>query len=124
MSPPKKKEPLLSDRTHAFLDRVVKFGLPALATMCFTLSEIWGWANGQAIVGSIAAFNVFLAVILGLSERSYEVSGEKYAGTFDVIDQGNGVNQFKFDLQKEPEELLDKVEVVFKVVHVPFDPGS
>ena len=50
--------------------------LPALGTLYFTLSGIWGFPYGEQIVGTITALDTFLGVILGISKAAYNKRGE------------------------------------------------
>lgn len=45
--------------------------LPALGTLYFALSQIWGLPYGEQIVGTITAVDAFLGVCLGISTANY-----------------------------------------------------
>ena len=45
--------------------------LPALATLYFALSGIWGFPYAEQIVGTIAAVETFLGALLGISTIQY-----------------------------------------------------
>ena len=53
----------------AFFTRVI---LPAIGTLYFALSQIWGFPFGEQIVGSITAVVTFLSVVLKLSSNKYQ----------------------------------------------------
>lgn len=46
--------------------------LPALGTLYFALSQIWGFPYGEEIVGTIAAVNTFLLVVIKISNTNYK----------------------------------------------------
>lgn len=45
--------------------------LPAIATLYFALSGIWGFPYAEQIVGTIAAIETFLGALLGISTLTY-----------------------------------------------------
>lgn len=51
-----------------FLAQVI---LPALGTLYFALSGIWGFPYGEEIVGTITAVDAFLGALLGISSANY-----------------------------------------------------
>lgn len=61
----------LSNKTYDILKWVAQILLPALGTLYFALSKIWGLPYGEEIVGTIAAVDTFLGALLGLSSRTY-----------------------------------------------------
>lgn len=63
---------LLSDKVYNRLKWVAQYLLPALGTLYFALASIWGLPCGEQIVGTIAAINTFLGVILGISTNAYK----------------------------------------------------
>ena len=61
----------LSDKTFDVLKWIALYLLPALGTLYFALSGIWGLPYGEAIVGTITAIDTFIAAILGISTVNY-----------------------------------------------------
>ena len=61
----------LSNKTYDLLKWIAMYLLPALGTLYFALSQIWGLPYGEQIVGTITAIDTFLAVILGISTANY-----------------------------------------------------
>ena len=62
----------ISNKTYDLLKWVAQYLLPALGTLYFTLSSIWGIPFGEQVVGTLTAVDTFLAVILGISTYSYK----------------------------------------------------
>lgn len=62
----------LNGKTYDVLKWVAMYLLPAIGTLYFALSGIWGLPYGEQIVGTVTAVDTFLAVILGLSKGGYE----------------------------------------------------
>lgn len=61
----------ISNKVYDILKWVTMIVLPALGSLYFGLSEIWGFPYGEQVVGSISCITVFLGAILGLSNKSY-----------------------------------------------------
>lgn len=62
----------MSNKTYDVLKWIAMYLLPALGTLYFTLSGIWGLPYGEQIVGTITAIDTFLGVILGISNAQYK----------------------------------------------------
>ena len=65
---------ILSNNLYNVLKWIATIGLPALSTLCFTIGSIWGWSFTEQIIGSIAAVDMFLGVVLGISTAQYNKS--------------------------------------------------
>ena len=61
----------MSNKLYDILKWIAMYLLPALGTLYFTLSGIWGFPYGEQVVGTITALDTFLGVILGISKTSY-----------------------------------------------------
>ena len=70
----------MDNKVYDVLVRIVKYILPALGTLYFGLSQIWGFPYGEEVVGSISLVATFLSICLGISSYNYS-KGE---------DNGNG----------------------------------
>jgi len=62
----------ISNRAYDVLKWVAQYLLPALGTLYFALSTIWGLPYGEQVVGTVTAVDTFLGVILGISTVSYK----------------------------------------------------
>lgn len=62
----------LSNKQYDILKWVALVLLPALGTLYFALSGIWGFPYGEQIVGTITAVDTFLGVILGISNAQFK----------------------------------------------------
>lgn len=60
-----------SNKVYDALKWIAQVVLPALATLYFTLSQIWGLPNVGEVLGTITAMDTFLGIILGLSTSQY-----------------------------------------------------
>lgn len=65
----------MSNGTYDLLKFIAMIVLPALGTLYFTLSGIWGFPYGEQIVGTITAIDTFLGAVLRISTSAYERGG-------------------------------------------------
>lgn len=63
---------MMNNKVYDVLKWIAMYLLPALGTLYFTLSGIWGFPFGEEIVGTITAIDTFLGVILGISNAQYK----------------------------------------------------
>lgn len=61
----------ISNKTYDILKWIAQYLLPAAGALYFALAKIWGLPFGTEIVGTIAAVDTFLGVILGISTATY-----------------------------------------------------
>ena len=61
----------ISNKVYDVLKLIAQYLLPALGTLYFALSTIWGFPYGEQVVGTITAIDAFLGAILGLSSATY-----------------------------------------------------
>ena len=61
----------LSNSTYDLLKYIAQIVLPALGTLYFALSQIWGLPYGEQIVGTITAIDAFMGALLGISSANY-----------------------------------------------------
>lgn len=60
-----------SNKVYDILKWIAMYLLPGLGTLYFALSGIWGLPYGEEVMGSVAAVDTFLGVILGISSSNY-----------------------------------------------------
>ena len=91
--------------------------LPACSSLYFGLSQIYGWPNGEQVVGTIALVTTFLGLLLGISTKNYNTSDAKYDGVI-VMNQDPETGKFIYslDLNDDVETLNDKTDITFKMV--------
>lgn len=61
----------MSNKVYDVLKYIAQIVLPALGTLYFALSAIWGLPYGEQIVGTITAVDAFLGALLGISTMKY-----------------------------------------------------
>jgi hypothetical protein len=62
---------VLKNSVYDLLKEIAQIYLPALATLYFTLANIWGFPYAEQIVGTISAIDVFLGAVLKISTINY-----------------------------------------------------
>lgn len=70
----------LSNSNYDWLKWVAQIFLPALGTLYFALSQIWGanvFPYAEQFVGSITAIDAFLGALLRISTHYYNKDGER-----------------------------------------------
>lgn len=60
-----------TNKAYDILKWITQLVLPAIGTLYFALSAIWGFPYGEQIVGTITAVDTFMGVILGISTIEY-----------------------------------------------------
>lgn len=63
---------IFSNKTYDVLKWIAQILLPALGTLYFALSSIWGLPYGEQIVGTITAIDAFLGALLGVSTAQWK----------------------------------------------------
>lgn len=61
----------MSNKAYDRWKFIAQIVLPALGTLYFALSQIWGLPYGEQIVGTITAVDAFLGALLGISSVQY-----------------------------------------------------
>ena len=64
----------MSNSTYNLLKYIAQILIPAIATLYFSVSQIWGLPYGEQIVGTLTAVDAFLGVCLGISSDNYHKS--------------------------------------------------
>ena len=75
----------MDNRTYDILKYIAQVVLPAVGTLYFALSQIWGLPYGEEIVGTITALDAFLGALLQISTNQYydQVNLDRSEGTHD-----------------------------------------
>lgn len=70
---------ILPDKVYNVLKWVAQLLLPAIGSLYFGLSQIWGFPLGEQIIGTCAVLATFLGVTLGISTANYRKTQEVIA---------------------------------------------
>jgi len=115
---PEPKRPLLSDRKYTILKHISAIGLPSVGALYFALASLWHLPNAEQVVGSIAAVNVFMGGLMGVSQASYNASDAKYSGDLLVGETVDGFKTIQVAMNSEAaaHALDTQTDAKFKVV--------
>lgn len=61
----------LPNTIYDILKWITIYLLPAIGTLYFSISTIWGLPYSEQVMGTISAIETFLAIILGISTFNY-----------------------------------------------------
>ncbi len=103
----------LPDKWYDVLKKVAQFLLPSLATLYFAISSVWGLPYTDQVVGSIVAFNVFLGVLLGISDMQYKHVKAKLGADIGMGEEEPTPTPNPWNLPKGLYELLKWVALIF-----------
>lgn len=98
-----------NDAAYDVLKRIAMVWLPALGTLYFALSQIWGLPAGGEVVGTITAIDTFMGVVLHISNTQYQNSDERFDGHIVVTGDGQAA------LNVDSSAIMDKDELQVKV---------
>lgn len=101
---------VFGDKVYDVLKWIAQYFLPALGTLYFALSRIWGLPYGEEIVGTITAIDAFIGVLLGISTSNY--SGD---GILKIDTQDPEKDIYKLELNIPVEDVATKKNITFKV---------
>jgi hypothetical protein len=103
---------MITGKLYDWLKYLAQIVLPAVGTLYFTLAGIWGLGSGDEVVGTIMAVDLFLGVLLGISQASYN----KQIADGGELHLNDGQMTFLLDEDKTDIETLgEKKEVRFRV---------
>ena len=94
----------LSNNGYDVAKQIAQIWLPALGTLYFTLSGIWGLPATEQVIGTIAAVDTFLGVALHLQSGSYK---PETAGKIVVDDTDPNKKIYQFQIECDPEKVID-----------------
>lgn len=96
------------------LRRTVEFVFPGVGALYFALAELWGLPYANEIVGTLAALAVFGGVLLAMSRKTYNKTGQ-YDG--EIVPDANEAGELTYRFQLNTDDgagLLNKDKIVFK----------
>jgi hypothetical protein len=118
LSPSPRNMLLMSDKLYNILKHAAAIGFPALATLYYTVAQIWNFSNTEEVMATISAVNVFIGALVGVSYMKYSNSGAKYVGALEVMNSGDK-KIFSLSLNSDPHDIEQMSEATFKVTPVP-----
>lgn len=106
----------LSNTTYDVARWFAQIGLPAIGSLYFGLSQIWGLPAATEVVGTITLIIVFLGALMNISKKAYDTDPERYDGALVPTTDANGIVGAKLALNPnlDAETMVTKNELVFK----------
>lgn len=105
----------MSNNVYDAFKFVAQIVLPALGTLYFALSQIWGFPYGEEVVGTITAIDIFLGVILGISTKGYNNLPDNYDGTLGIAHGEGEKDTAVLSMSMPIEELKRKDSISLRV---------
>lgn len=68
----------MRNETYDSMKYIAQIVIPAVSTLYFALSKIWGLPYGPEVVGTLAAVDAFMGAILKISTDSYNNEADEY----------------------------------------------
>lgn len=87
--------------------------LPAVGTLYVGLAQLWDFPAADKVVGTLAAVNLFLGLVLSVSSKSYNTDG-KYDGVAQLLNK-DGQAYLGLVMNEGPESVANKDSVHLKV---------
>jgi len=107
---------MLNNKVYNILKVLATTVLPGLGALYFALAEIWDLPKASEVVGTIAAINVFLGVLVNVSSVQYGRSDKKYGGVINTFNKADGTKVFSLEVDDGGLYDLEKKDsVLFKI---------
>lgn len=62
----------LNNKQYDVLNSMVRYVMPALGTLYFALSQLWGFPAPDKVVGTLVAIQAFMGVIIALARSGWQ----------------------------------------------------
>lgn len=107
----------MSNKTYDFFKWVVRYFLPGLGTLYFTIAKIWGLPAAEEVVGTIVAVTLAISTWIGLSNAQYKMNPSNYDGTM-VVDNREGDRERWTFIAEDLDEMKGKKVAKFRVENI------
>lgn len=106
----------LSNRMYDVIRWLAQIALPAIGSLYFGLSQIWGLPAATEVVGSITLLIIFLGALMNVSKKAYDTNPDRYDGALVPTTDADGIVGAKLALNPnmDAETMVTKNELVFK----------
>lgn len=79
---------MFSNNVYDKLKWIALVLIPALASLYFGLSQIWGFPLGEEVVGTLTVVDTFLGTLLGISNINYKKTADLREETTNGLEEG------------------------------------
>lgn len=100
----------MSSKVYDFLKYLALVALPAVGTLYFTLAQIWRLPFAEEVVGTIAAVDTALGLLINKASKNNVVGSLVFEQNLDGT-----VTGMKMEADKDPFVLRDQNKVVLAV---------
>lgn len=101
----------MSNKMYDILKWFAQYFFPAAGALYAALAKIWGFPYGEEVVGTLAAIDIFLGAVMGISSANY-----KGDGTLEIDDTSrDDKSMYRFVLNTPIEDLPNRSKVTLKV---------
>ena len=105
----------VTNRTYDALLWAVKYFLPGLGTLYFSVAGLWGLPYAEQVVGTIVAVTLFLSAMLGISKANYKSDPNNFDGVVHIDERKEDADYWTFEPTQALVDLAGKKELLFKV---------
>lgn len=108
----------MANKLYDVLKFVALILLPAVATLYFTVAQIWGLPHTTEVVGTITAVDTFLGLVIQATSKAYYKNDSNFDGTLYVQKTDESP---VLALEVTPEHIQDlpgKHSVEFNVTNI------
>lgn len=116
----------MSNTLYDRLRAVAQYWLPGLGAFYFAIANIWGLPYAEEVLGTIAAIEVLLGTVLGLSNKSYydTVGDPVFDGQLVVNKEDALKDTYTLELDVPLYELDGREEIVLQVKNTDLEGDS
>lgn len=101
----------ISNKTYDVIKWIVTIVLPAIITLYSALANIWDFPYAQQIIPTLAAIEVFLGVIMGVSTYNYNKTCD---GILHVDTSDEAKDSYLFEVD-DLDNVTDKSKITLKI---------
>lgn len=104
---------MINEKTYKILRYYTQIVMPAASGLYLSLSKLWGLPHPVEVVGTFAALEAFLGIVLLLDSKKYfkNTSGTL---TLDVSDDEDALMNIK--LPELPQDIAKRNQVLMNVI--------
>ena len=105
---------ILTNKQYDLAKWATTYVLPAAALFYFSIADIWGLPGAEPVLGTVAAIETFLGVILGISNRQWNKlpeGGVPVDGVMHISPEG----EVYAAVETPTEDVANKGALILKV---------
>jgi len=103
-----------TNKVYDTLKWCAQYLFPAIGALYFALARIWNLPYSEEVVGTVAAIDTFLGVLLGISSANYDGDGELSISKASEEGEEPG-GEGSLVLYADPKDLAGRKNIVVKV---------